>query len=359
MSNKHIQKLQHWLESRHLDAIVIERPADLYYLTGQELSTGVLVATPRDATLLVDSRYYESCKKQTAIPVALAAGAATLGHLFSSAPWQQVRTLAFDSAATTYDRVLQLRRCLGRSKIKVVATPNPIAALRSVKGKEELAALRRAAKLGSEGFDFLCSQLREGVTELELVAALDTFWREQGGTGHAFAPIIAFGTHGSMPHYHSSHYRLRRGHTILFDIGVQLDHYCSDMTRVVSFGPPKQKIAEIHAIAAEAQEAALAVCKSGVAMGDVDAAARDVIARYGYGNAFCHSLGHGIGLEVHEAPYFRSGSRERLEAGMVITIEPGIYLKGVGGVRIEDTIAITASGYENLTKRSNELLLID
>ncbi|MCH9703190.1 MAG: M24 family metallopeptidase, partial [Chlamydiae bacterium] len=185
-----------------------------------------------------------------------------------------------------------------------------------------------------------------------LVAELEIFWLQNGAAGVAFSPIVAFGENSSKPHYHPQDRPLREDDAVLIDIGVTLDHYHSDMTRVLLPKDPDPKMVEIYAVVKEAQKRALALCKPKSVVADLDAAARDYITECGYGDHFVHSLGHGIGLEVHEAPrLYKEGADVdlRLEAGMAITIEPGIYLPGIGGVRIEDTVVITNEGHINLT----------
>jgi Xaa-Pro aminopeptidase len=221
--------------------------------------------------------------------------------------------------------------------------------------------LRKAANLGTEGFEYLLEIIREGISEAELAVELEIFWKRKGSRGLSFQPIIAFGASSSMPHWRASSARLKKGDAILIDIGVHYHHYHSDMTRVVYFKEADPKMVEIHSIVQEAQQLALSLCKPGVKIGELDKTARDSITKRGYGAHFTHSLGHGIGLEIHELPTLRSGSPQSdllLEPGMCITIEPGIYLAGVGGVRLEDTVVITESGYENLTKPSKDVRVV-
>jgi len=203
--------------------------------------------------------------------------------------------------------------------------------------------------------------LKEGISENELAIELEIFWKRRGSKAIAFDPIIAFGSNSSMPHYRVGQRKLNTGEAVLIDIGVNLNHYHSDMTRVVFFGDPDPKIASIYEIVLKAQELALENCRPGTPIAELDASARTYIEQKGYGENFTHSLGHGVGLEIHELPLIRSqspGADTQLEEGMVVTIEPGIYLPGIGGVRIEDTVAITRDGYENLTNRSKELSII-
>lgn len=246
-------------------------------------------------------------------------------------------------------------------RCQLVNCSQPLASLRALKDPQELRLLQRAASLGSKGFDHLLAHIKPGVSELDLAKTLKIFWLQEGGEGCSFDPIIAFGANAAKPHHMPSKKRLAVGDPVLIDIGVTLEKYHSDMTRVVFFRKATRRMREVYAIVAEAQQQALALCCPGENIAAIDRVAREFIASHGYGDAFCHSLGHGIGLQVHEWPFLRNNAttrKEHLQEGMVITIEPGIYLPGIGGVRIEDTVAITAKGYRNLTQRPKELLIV-
>jgi Xaa-Pro aminopeptidase len=345
---KRVLKLLKILEEHGCDALIVEDPINLYYLTGLELSTGMLLAHEQGAHLIVDGRYYENAQKTSTFPV-LRSDEMTLAQRLATAPFSFIKTLAFDSENTSFKRFEELEQSLSCALIPLV---NPVATLRLYKDPEELHLLHEAAALGCEGFKFVCSLLKEGITEIEIARELDIFWKRKGSKALAFEPIIAFGVNGSMPHYRAGSTILKQNMPVLIDIGVNIAHYHSDMTRVVFFGTPDPKIQEIYTIVQESQKLALALCKPGVLISDVDGAARDYITSKGYGEYFSHGLGHGIGLQIHEAPSIRNKPPFQsmpLATGMVITIEPGIYLPGVGGVRFEDTIAITPEGHENLT----------
>lgn len=340
-----LKKIQETLAALNCAAILVEEPTNLYYMTGCELSAGFLLITQLNASLIVDQRYFELCTKRSPFPV-LPMETTSLDKLVAEFP-----SLGFDSENTSFKRYQDLEKTVKRPLIPL---ENPIKNLRMIKDSEELALLREAAQLGSLGFDFVCTLIQEGITEKEIAQELEIYWKKRGSKGVAFEPIIAFGAQGSMPHYRAGNVQLTKGMSILVDIGVNKEHYHSDMTRMIFFGAPAPQIREIHAIVERAQQAALALCKPGTLIGDLDAAARDLITSAGYGPQFSHSLGHGVGLEIHEAPTLRNKPPFNvipLQAGMVITIEPGIYLSGIGGVRIEDTVAITNKGHENLSLR--------
>lgn len=353
-----LAKLQHTLSLLSCDALLIDDGINIFYMTGLKLSAGKLLVHSGGAHLIVDSRYFEICKKASPFPV-LEAEKYSLETLIAS-PEFAISSLAFDNDKTSHKAFLFLQNIVEKvnqnrsntAHLQLIPLDNPMKELRSIKDAQEIALLREAAILGSQGFDFVCSLLKEGVTELEVAIALEIFWKQRGGRNVAFDPIIAFGVNSSMPHYRAGNQYLKIGDPVLIDIGVCLNHYHSDMTRMVYFGEPDPRIKTIHAIVQQAQQAALALCRPGTLLGDLDIAARGVIASQGYGECFTHSLGHGVGLEIHEFPIIKNAPPYKevaLAAGMVVTIEPGIYLPGIGGVRIEDTIVITDEGYESLT----------
>jgi Xaa-Pro aminopeptidase len=351
-----IKKLQQMLTVADCDAFLVEEQTNLYYLTGHHLSAGSLLVDKQEAHLIVDNRYFEACVKTAPCRVILA-DKTPLEALLSSREFAFLKVLGFDSATTTVHRYQELQNTL---KLQFMPLNNPIKSLRMIKDAEEINFLRESANLCGRGFDYISSSLQEGISELDAACALEIFWKQQGSQGLAFNPIIAFGTNSSMPHYRAGNVRLKKGMPVLIDIGVNFRNYHSDMTRMVFFGEPDPKIPVIHAIVEQAQQKALALCRPNTLISQLDDSAREYIKSQGYGDFFSHGLGHGVGLEIHELPVIRNKEPfkdVKLEAGMVLTIEPGIYLPGVGGVRIEDTVVITSSGHENLTQRSTKPIL--
>lgn len=350
-----ISRLQKWLEEHSCDALLIENKIDLFYLTGLDLSAGKMIVGAKEACLIVDKRYFELCQKTSPVPV-FPSEENSWDQFFEKQAYAWIKKFAFDSENTSYQNYLNLHAAL-HSRLELIPFQDPIKRLRMLKDEGEIKILREAGDLGAKGFDYVCTLLTEGVTEIELANELEIFWKKNGGKGLAFDPIIAFGANSSMPHYRAGNTQLQNNQIVLLDIGVNYQQYHSDMTRTVFFGIPDPILAEVYEVVKGAQKAALALCRPGTSIAKLDDAARSYIKEHGYGEKFTHSLGHGIGLEVHEMPLLRNKppySEIELEAGMVITIEPGIYIEGLGGVRLEDTIAITASGYENLTNRPLE-----
>ncbi|MBA3722010.1 MAG: aminopeptidase P family protein [Parachlamydiaceae bacterium] len=353
---KRIKALSEILKSIPCDALLVENPTNLLYLTGLDLSTGKLLITSTGATLLVDGRYIETCLKYSPCPVHLI-DKMSLKDAIRSNP---ISTMAFESDKTMHHEFLNLQKLideLRQESVDVTLThvESPVQKMRLIKDDDEIKILAEAARLGYEGFEFVVANLKEGITEEELALELEYFWRKKGAKKVAFDPIIAFGPNGSMPHYRAGESKLQKNQSVLIDIGVTWKHYHSDMTRVIFFGEVSEEIQKIYKIVEEAKQAAISLCKPGTLIGDLDKSARHIISSKGYGEYFTHSLGHGIGLDVHEIPTLRSKGpfiNTPLEPGMVITIEPGIYLPDIGGVRLEDTIVITKNGFTNLTKKT-------
>lgn len=346
MYRDRIAKLQKMLDG--VQALYVDDLTDLYYLTGEELTLGKMVVKKESAVLIVDGRYFEGCAKRAPVEVKLLNDDA-LKEAISG-----IKEVGFCAEKTTVAGLKKLSE-VG----SFVEVEDFVKALREVKGKGEIEKLKEVAELGSKGFDFVCSILKEGISEKEVARELEIFWLKEGGDTLAFDPIIAFGKATSMPHYHPTSAKLKKGDAVLIDIGVKKDHYHSDMTRVVFFGAIDPNIQDVYELVKESQQKALDACKAGVTNHALDAAARTFIKESGFEKEFCHGLGHGVGLEIHEGPTLSyKGDEIKLQAGMVITIEPGIYLPGIGGVRIEDTVVVTEEGHINLTDRPKEIRVI-
>jgi Xaa-Pro aminopeptidase len=227
-----------------------------------------------------------------------------------------------------------------------------------VKDEGELALIRRAVKLGSSLFDAALPRIRPGTTEAEIAAEIEYAARRAGAEEMSFPTIIAAGGRSALPHGRASANPVPRRGFVLLDFGVILAGYCSDMTRTVCVGRPTAEARRVYQAVREAKEAAIAAVGPDIAVGEVDKAARNVLRRAGLARYFTHSTGHGVGLEIHEPPRVAAGQAERLRPGMVITIEPGVYLAGRGGVRLEDMVVVTSRGCDVLTSATNELIVL-
>ena len=340
--HRRIQKVQQFLEKEGLDLFVVDHGIVIYYLAGVKLSAGRLIVDRQTATLFVDARYFELCQKKATVEVQLVEKPGQVTYPLDG------KRAGFDGANTSFQNYNRLKEKVGDG---LVAYDQPILHFRQIKEPKELAILRHAGHLATRGYEYLLSLLAEGISEEKLATELELFWRREGGEKLAFDAIVAFGENSSQPHYQPGTRQLKKGEVVLVDIGVVFEQYHSDMTRVVFWGEVEDPLPKIYEIVYQAQQAAMELCRPGVAIKEVDRAARQVIEKAGYGEFFPHSLGHGVGLEVHELPVLKSDPPHGevvLEEGMVITIEPGIYLPNCGGVRLEEMIAITAEGFENL-----------
>lgn len=337
-----IKKVQQIINDAACELFLVDHPLNLYYLTGISLSAGkMFVWRDKEPILIVDNRYYEMCLRNTNFHVEQAEKFKIEDAL------QGVSRLAFDSENTCYQSYLNLQKLL--KNIQLVPLNNPLLKIRCIKEEREIQYLREAAALGKRGYEHVRGLLKEGVSEKTLAIELEIFWKTQGGEGLAFEPIIAFGENSAMPHYRAGDTPLKAGDTVLMDMGVKWKGYHSDFSRTLFWGDPPSKMKEIYSIVQEAQTRAIKACRPGLLIGDLDDIARGYITERGFGEQFLHSLGHGVGLEIHEWPILRNKDPycdQPLQEGMVITIEPGIYIPGMGGVRIEDMIHITSEGCE-------------
>jgi len=347
-----IEKIQKELPSYHVDALYLSSPRDIFYLTGLAISKGALVIFPSAASLIVDGRYFEACRATAGVPVLLDKEV-TLGTFFKKAP-----KIGFDSGVETVAALQKLQSSVPSAEW--IALSKPCGKLRAIKEPQEIEKIEKACRLCQAGFEFLLTQIQEGVAEEELALRLEIFWLQKGGES-AFEPIIAAGKNSAFPHARAGKTPLRRNEPVVIDIGVRLDHYNSDMTRTVFYGTPDPEIVKIAKIVQEAHQEAALSAVPGISAYELDGVARTVIEEEGYGQYFSHNLGHGVGLDVHEEPFLKHDPLSRdtiLEPGMVITIEPGIYIPGLGGVRIEDTYVIEDKGARSLFTISQKPLEI-
>jgi Xaa-Pro aminopeptidase len=243
-------------------------------------------------------------------------------------------------------------------RAQLVPTASIVERLTSIKDKYELDAIRRAVKVSDRVFGAIIQMLRPGLTELDVAAEIAYLHRRYGAEGDAFDPIVASGRRAALPHARASAKRIRRGELVLLDFGCRVAGYHSDLSRTVAVGKPSARLSSMYKVVLDAQTQAIGAVRSGVAAADVDAIARLRIRKQGYGRYFCHSLGHGLGLQVHESPRLSSLSGDVLQRGNVVTIEPGVYVPGSGGVRIEDDVVVQEDHATILNKSPRELLVL-
>lgn len=333
---------------------------DVRYLAGFTGSSAILAVTRRRARLFTDSRYATQAREEVqAAEIDIVKGSPAVSAVQWLAAQPGVDLAGFDAAHTT---VAELKRWRSELPSRLRRTffeelPAPfVEQLRMVKDEDELAIISEAALVGCALFDHILEFLRPGVSEIDVAAELEHEARKMGAEGMSFDTIVASGTRSAMPHGRATEAKLPRRGFVTLDFGIILKGYCSDMTRTVFLGSPRPGERKAYEAVLEAQENAVNAVAPGASCAEVDEAARSILRREGFGEAFSHATGHGVGLEIHEPPRVGAGQSARLAAGMVVTIEPGMYLAGQFGIRIEDMVAVTRNGGKVLTPAPKALM---
>jgi Xaa-Pro aminopeptidase len=350
-----IARLKSQLQRQGLRALLVTNPLNWFYLTGFRGESGILLVEPDELTLITDGRFTVQAKQEApslSIVPQKDGLYRTCGELLRR---QKRRQVGFDSAQMTVAQFGALRKATGGS-VRLREAPGVVEALRGVKDAQELAQMRQAAVLASEVVEAAIRLLKPGIREFEVAAEIEYQTRRRGASGTAFETIVAFGERAALPHARPTAKRLKRGQLVVLDLGAILEKYCSDITRTVFVGKAPEKVKAWYRAVAEAQRAAIEKVAAGRACGEVDAAARGVLAAHRLDPFFVHSTGHGLGLEVHEDPRVAKGQKTLLASGNVVTIEPGVYVPGVGGIRIEDDVVVGKSGNEVLTRASRDFI---
>jgi Xaa-Pro aminopeptidase len=359
---RRIGALRRKLTRAEIPGLLVTHLPDVRYLCGFTGSNAALAITRRSARMFTDGRYATQAAEEvqgTRVDVEIVTSPAATVAVQWLAVQAGVSSTGFDPNRTTVAELARLKEGLPFKLRKAFLKPLPVALvepLRLVKDEDELAIMREAALMGCRLFDHVLRFIRPGVREVEVAAELEHQARLMGAEGMSFDTIVASGPRSAMPHGHATTQPLPRKGFLTLDFGIIHKGYCSDMTRTVHLGSPTARERNAYQAVLEAQEAGVAEVSSGVSSGDVDEAARSVLRREGLAEAFTHSTGHGVGLEIHENPRIGAKQKTRLQAGMVITIEPGIYLPGEFGVRIEDMVAVTRTGGEILTPAPKALI---
>lgn len=339
-----------------IDALFVSFLPNVRYLTGFTGSNGMLLLTPERPTFFTDPRYKLQSAGEVDCHVRVATGPA-LPRVAAQAARQKIHRLGFEAARVSFEAYDSLK-----SKLTLGVTLRPVTGIverrRMRKSPAEIEIVRAAVKINSEAFEQGVRAIAAGMTEADLAAEIEYRMRRLGADKPSFETIVAAGARSALPHAHPGAAPLRPGGFVLIDMGATLDGYSSDMTRMLFLGRAGRRAKALYRAVLDAQLAAIDAVRPGVEAGKVDRAARAVLRRHGLDKAFLHSTGHGLGLEIHEPPRLGKGETTRLEEGMAITIEPGAYIEGFGGVRIEDTVVVTANGCEILTPTPKELLVL-
>ena len=345
------------LAERELDLLLVANPVDLRYLTGFTGSNGLAVIGPDVRRFVTDFRYVEQAAQQVPDFAREQAPQEFLTALADGWPEGSLR-LGFDDDHTTVSRHRRLREILP-DRVELVPAGGIVAAERLVKEPGEIERIRAAAALVDEVYGWVRERGLVGRTERGVALALEQRMRELGAEGPSFTSIVASGPRGALPHAIPADVPIETGTLVTLDIGAQLDGYCSDCTRTWATGELPDDLAAAYELVLEAQLAALAAVRPGVPGREVDAVARDIITAAGHGEHFGHGLGHGVGMEVHEGPRLARTAETELAPGHVVTVEPGVYLPGRGGVRIEDLVVVTDAGPDVLSGTPKGLTVVD
>lgn len=356
MGNDRVSKLRNVLQTHKLDAMLITSGINRRYLSGFTGSSGVVFITADECYLLTDFRYMTQAAEQAAGLNIVEHGPKFIDTVRELLPRGSNVRVGFEQDGVTFSAYTAYVEALKPAVL--VPVSKAVEDLRMFKDAEELAVMGRAADLADDTFRHILNVLKPGMTERDVDLEMEFYMRTHGATSSSFDTIVASGERAALPHGVASNRVIQGDEFVTFDFGALLDGYCSDLTRTVALGAPNPKLKEIYDIVLEAQLHALAHIKPGMTGRECDALARDIITRYGYGEQFGHSTGHGLGMEVHEWPRLSKLSDDILQPGMVVTVEPGIYLPGIGGVRIEDDVVVTESGISLLTHSSKDYIVL-
>lgn len=342
------------LREHNTEAALISGLPNVRYLSGFTGSNALLLITRNSSTLFTDPRYTIQASQESDCKVIIAKRS-LLPEAVKLVSRKRIRRLGVEPNRMQVSEWLELQK---QRSITMLPLPPLVEQLRIVKSQDEVEAIRQSVLTNSKAYEAVLANIRPEATEAELAAEIEYQQRRHGAEGPAFESIVASGPRSALPHARPTGEQVSVNRLLLFDIGALQTGYCSDMTRVVHLGRAGNKAKKLYRAVLEAQLAAIDAVKPGVTAGKVDAAARTVLEKHGLGSLFVHSTGHGLGLEIHEPPRLGRKDKTRLQAGMVITIEPGAYIEGFGGVRIEDTVLVTAAGCEILTPTSKDFVVV-
>lgn len=350
-----LDKLRTEMIDKGLDALLVTSPYNLRYVSNFTGTTGLAVITLKKAYFVTDFRYTQQAAKQAQGFEVVQNFGSIYDEVSRIVTKDNLNTLGFEENFITfriYDLLKEMIPC------ELVPVAGLIEELREVKDENEIATIRKACEIADSAFKFILGEIKTGMTEIEVANKLDFHMRSLGATGVSFDTIVASGVRSAMPHGVASEKRIEMGDMITLDFGCYYQGYVSDMTRTFAIGDPGQKLKDIHQLVLDAQLMVNEAAKPGITGVELDAVARNYFAKYGYADAFGHSTGHGIGLEVHEGPNVSRLAEKAFVPGNVITNEPGLYFPDLGGVRIEDDLVITETGNEVLVHSPKELIIL-
>ncbi|WP_456278006.1 M24 family metallopeptidase [Bacillus sp. AK128] len=362
---KRLEQLVSWMKAEDIPVSMITSKANVFYLSKfytdpHERLVALFVFADHEPIIVVPNMEKEQVK-------ATGWEYEIIGYSDTDQPWDFVKSavekrigkpskLALEKDHVLYERVEKINEAFGTPTL--LAVEEKLNDLRLIKDEQEIALLREAGKLADYGVEVGVNAIKEGRTELEILATIEYELKKKGILEMSFSTMVLTGEKTAAPHGKPGLSMLRKGDLVLFDLGVVFNGYCSDITRTVALGEVNDQQREIYETVLKAEMAALNICKPGVQIGNIDQTARAIITDKGYGEYFTHRIGHGLGIGVHEYPSMNATNTKELQTGMTFTIEPGIYLPGVGGVRIEDDVLITENGFETFTSYPKELQIL-
>ncbi|EOP66905.1 xaa-Pro dipeptidase [Bacillus cereus VDM006] len=350
-----IERLRSAFDEAGIDGIVLTNEYSRRYMANFTGTAGVVLISKERALFITDFRYVEQASKQAVGYEIVQHSGLILDEVAKQVKELGIQKLGFEQDTLTYSSYVTHNEAI---EAEFIPTSGLVEKLRLIKTDSEIKILKEAAQIADAAFEHILSFIRPGVSEIEVSNELEFFMRKQGATSSSFDIIVASGLRSALPHGVASEKVIEKGDFVTLDFGAYYKGYCSDITRTIAVGEPSDKLKEIYTIVLEAQLHGVNGIKAGLTGREADALTRDYITEKGYGEYFGHSTGHGIGLEIHEAPGLAFRSDTVLEPGMAVTVEPGIYIPGVGGVRIEDDIIVTSEGNEVITKSPKELIIL-
>nr|WP_218688376.1 MULTISPECIES: aminopeptidase P family protein [Mammaliicoccus]MBW0769898.1 aminopeptidase P family protein [Mammaliicoccus lentus] len=342
------------MEQKGLDAIVVLSPYNRRYLSGFTGTSGSLLITQDTKQLITDFRYIQQAKSQAEDFEIINQNGPMINKINELIQHGDYKNVGVEADLITYNEY----QALNTDEVQLSSIEGVIETIRMIKDDFEIKQIQKAADIVDETYEHILKWVKPGMTENEVNNEMEMFMRSKGATCSSFDTIVASGHRGALPHGVASNKVIEEGDMITLDFGALYEGYVSDITRTFAIGEPKEEMKKIYNIVLESQLAALEQIKPGMTGKEADSIARDIISSYGYGEQFGHSLGHGIGLEVHEGPALSQKSDIVLEENMCVTLEPGIYVEGLGGVRIEDDVLVTKNGLQRFTKSTKDLIIL-
>lgn len=353
--NKRLGKLQELLSQYDLDGYYISKPANVTYITGFTGDDSVAIVTKDKAFFLTDSRYTEQAKIETDGFLIIDNNRDMYKAVSECVNSSGIKKLGFESDYMTYEIYSILKETY---KIELEPLNNIIESFRSIKDEKEIENIKHAQKITEKAFEHILSVIKVGMKEIDIAAEMEYYMRKEGAEGTSFDTIVASGFRSALPHGEASEKTIENGEFVTFDFGCKYNGYCSDMTRTIVIGKATEEQKKIYNIVLNAQKYAIENLKANIKENEGDYLARSIIENEGYGKYFGHSLGHGVGLEIHEAPFMAKNKNGILKINMVVTVEPGIYIPNFGGVRIEDMVVIKENNVLDLTNSPKDLIEI-